>query len=108
MVDFNFFILFVFIYENVHFKKYTKSVAFGIRNCSYGSIFIIWRCIWNGYLATSAINISEGEAFLNTKYHFLFMFDVAQINYRKWKTPEDLEIKLTDWIEASIGKFSKH
>lgn len=46
---------------------------------------------------------TDGEEKEGRKIHF----DVAQINYRKWKTPEDLETKLTDWIEASVGKFSK-
>lgn len=33
-------------------------------------------------------------------------FDIAQVMYRKWKSPEDLEAQLKDWIEATLGPFS--
>jgi hypothetical protein len=33
-------------------------------------------------------------------------FDLAQVMYRKWSTPKDLEKQLYDWIEATLGRFS--
>lgn len=32
-------------------------------------------------------------------------FDVQQVMYRSWETPKDLEQKLVDWIEATVGKY---
>lgn len=34
-------------------------------------------------------------------------FDVQQIMYRVWKNPADLEAKLKDWIEATIGRHGQ-
>jgi hypothetical protein len=39
----------------------------------------------------------------NKKFHF----DIKQINYRSWKTPDELEEKLSSWISASIGQYGK-
>lgn len=32
-------------------------------------------------------------------------FDIAQMIYRTWNTPEDLKITLRDWIDSCVGKF---
>lgn len=34
-------------------------------------------------------------------------FDIAQIMYRIWKQPEDLEKVLQDWIESTIGRYGE-
>lgn len=31
-------------------------------------------------------------------------FDIQQVMYRKWRTPEELQAELTVWIEAVVGK----
>ena len=33
-------------------------------------------------------------------------FDIAQVMYRRWKSPDDLESQLKDWIEATTGPFT--
>jgi len=33
-------------------------------------------------------------------------FDIQQIMYREWKDPEDLHLKLKDWISATVGKYN--
>lgn len=34
-------------------------------------------------------------------------FDIRQIQFRTWKTPDDLEKTLTDWIGAAVGHYSR-
>ena len=34
-------------------------------------------------------------------------FDIAQIIYRVWKQPKDLEQVLQDWIESTIGRYGE-
>lgn len=33
-------------------------------------------------------------------------FDIQQVMFRKWKTPQELETTLRDWIEATVGKYN--
>ncbi|MFA5583033.1 MAG: hypothetical protein WDA09_02370 [Bacteriovoracaceae bacterium] len=34
-------------------------------------------------------------------------FDIQQVQYRKWETPEDVEEKLYDWINSTVGKYNE-
>lgn len=34
-------------------------------------------------------------------------FDIQQVQYRKWETPKDVEEKLYDWINSTVGKYNE-
>jgi hypothetical protein len=44
---------------------------------------------------------STDEDLIGKKIHF----DIAQVQYRIWSTPENLKSILQDWIEVTIGKY---
>ena len=54
----------------------------------------VFHVIKEGFIAGED---SEGK-----KIHF----DIQQLMYRKWETPEMLKEKLRDWIEATVGRYS--
>jgi nucleoside 2-deoxyribosyltransferase len=49
--------------------------------------------------------VREGFTSGNDKDGKKIHFDIAQVMYRTWQTDVDLEEKLSNWIESTIGRF---